>query len=266
MPPDGSTSTQLRQAQGHRVDREVAAREVALEGVAERDLGLAGRAVVGVGAVGGDLDGVAADARADRAELPGRCPSARRRSGATIARIWSGVRVGREVEVVDVAAEEGVAHGSADERELVARRRRSASASGATCGDVGERRQPREGLGDALHASSAKRRRCRAAGAQEAVRAARRRIARMTADADAALAVGVSASSCADAARVATATGSRSPAPCVAAASDSSPDAAIARRRRQLDASRSRAARAASSAPDRTLAGARHRHERADRT
>ena len=65
---------ELRQPQRERVHGEVAAREVVFEDDAEHDLGLARVAVVGVGAVGGDLDGLAGDLRADGAERTADVP------------------------------------------------------------------------------------------------------------------------------------------------------------------------------------------------
>ena len=56
------------QAQRHRVDREVAAREIGLDVVAEHDLGLAALGVVHVGAERRDLALDAVDDRADRPE------------------------------------------------------------------------------------------------------------------------------------------------------------------------------------------------------
>ena len=56
------------QAQRHRVDGEVAPREIGLDVVAEDDLGLAALRAVHVGAEGRDLARHAVDVRADRAE------------------------------------------------------------------------------------------------------------------------------------------------------------------------------------------------------
>ena len=68
-----------RQLDRHRVDGEVPPGQVALDGVAEVDLRLAGLAVVGVGAVGRDLaavgDSVDLDLHTDRAERDARRPS-----------------------------------------------------------------------------------------------------------------------------------------------------------------------------------------------
>ena len=154
-PPDGSTSVELRQPQRERVDGEVAAGEVVLEARAEHDLGLARVAVVGVGAVGRDLDGLARDLRADRAERAADVPV---RLGDRLHDredlVGRGIR--GEIEVVDAAAEERVAHRAADEGELVARGLESR----------GERRdgrrsrqlaQPVEGRRDTLHAPYVKR-------------------------------------------------------------------------------------------------------------
>ena len=98
-------------------------------------VGLAGVAVVGVGAVGRDLDGLAGDLRADRAERAADVPV---RLGDRLHDredlVGRGIR--REVEVVDAAAEERVAHRAADERELVARDAANAAASVATVGEA----------------------------------------------------------------------------------------------------------------------------------
>ena len=154
-PPDGSTSVELRQPQRERVHREVAAREVVLEAGAEHDLGLAGVAVVAVGAVGGDLDGLAGDLRADRAERAADVPV---RLGDRLHDredlVGRGIR--REVEVVGAAAEERVAHRAADEGELVARRleRRGQRRDGRRSRQLA---QPVEGRRDTLHAPYVKR-------------------------------------------------------------------------------------------------------------
>ena len=111
----------LGQAQRHRVDGEVAAHEVALEGVAELDDGLAGLAVVDVAAVRRDLDDLAVDAGGDGAELAADVP-VRLGEGHDDLEDLVGGGVGGEVEVVDPTAEERVADGAADEGELVAGR------------------------------------------------------------------------------------------------------------------------------------------------
>ena len=108
----------LRQAHRHRVDREVATRQVALERVAESHLGLARTDLVLVGAVGRHLDDQVAAAPSDRAELladvPGRVAPRRQELLGAL-----GARGGRHVEVVRSHAQERVAHGPADERELL---------------------------------------------------------------------------------------------------------------------------------------------------
>ena len=114
------------QAYGHRVDREVAADEVALEGVAVRHLGLARGAVVGLGAVGRDLDRVAVLERPDGAERDARRPRASRPSPEQALHVL-GPGVGGEVEVVAEPAEQGVAHGATDQGQVVPGRREPAA-------------------------------------------------------------------------------------------------------------------------------------------
>ena len=99
----------LRHLQRHRIDREVASHEVALEVVAERDDRLAGLAVVAVGTVRRDLDLLALD--------PPDVPPGRRHGGHDPQDLVR-VRVGREVEVVRGAPDERVAHRSADDRQF----------------------------------------------------------------------------------------------------------------------------------------------------
>jgi len=121
---------QLRQAHGHRVDGEVASRQVAVERVPEHDLGLAGRRVVGVGAVRRHLDddvlarraSRAEPARADGAELAADVPVRVAPAGEDRLGLVGGRRR-REVEVGAEPTEEGVTHRPTDERELVARLR-----------------------------------------------------------------------------------------------------------------------------------------------
>ena len=84
---------QRGQPQRHRVDGEVAAHQVVLQVVAERHLGLAGRPVVGVRAVGRHLDGCAGAAPCARrsCRTRGPCPSARRPSRGAARSVCSGV-------------------------------------------------------------------------------------------------------------------------------------------------------------------------------
>ncbi len=97
-----------------------------LEGVAEVDLRLAGLRVVLLGPVGGDLHLTTGDPGADRAEpdahVPGRLGEAVQQREHRL-----GSRIGREVEVGvrrgGQAAEERVAHGPADQGQLVPGRR-----------------------------------------------------------------------------------------------------------------------------------------------
>ena len=107
------------QPHGHRVDGEVAAAEVALEGVAEVDGRLARGGVVGLGAVGRHLDGPRPLAAADGAEVaahvPGRVTPLREQPLGVV-----GPRRGGEVEVGVRPAEHRVAHRPADQRQLVA--------------------------------------------------------------------------------------------------------------------------------------------------
>ncbi len=109
------------QAHGHRVDREVPPHEVALEGVAELDDGFACLTVVGIGAIGRDLDGVAFDACADGAESATDVP-VRVRDRLHESEDLVGQRIGREVQVGQLPPEEGIAHRTADEGELEAGR------------------------------------------------------------------------------------------------------------------------------------------------
>ena len=108
-----------RQPHRHRVDGEVAAAEVAGEGVAEVDVRLAGVGVVGLGAVRRDLDLPVALAAADGAERAAHVPD---RVGPALEQPLGllGARRGREVEVVVVPAEHRVAHRTADQGQLVA--------------------------------------------------------------------------------------------------------------------------------------------------
>ncbi len=116
----GVDELSLGNPQRHCVDGEVSAQEIRLEGIAEDDIGLAGHAVVAVGAVGRDLDLVAPDARTDRAELAADVPvRGDERAEDLEDVVGSGIR--REVEVVRRAAQQRIAHRTAHDRELAAR-------------------------------------------------------------------------------------------------------------------------------------------------
>ena len=82
-PPNGSTSRQRLEVERHRVDREVAAREVDLDVVAERDVRLARVRSVHLGAVRRDLEGPARRParRSSRTRLPCSQTVVRRRPG-----------------------------------------------------------------------------------------------------------------------------------------------------------------------------------------
>ena len=102
----------------HRVDAEVAAGQVALEGVAVGDHRLAGVGLVLLGAVGRHLDDDVAAAGADRAELLADVPVGGAPRGEQPLGLL-GTGGGGEVEVVAHLAEEGVTDRAADERQLV---------------------------------------------------------------------------------------------------------------------------------------------------
>ena len=108
-----------RHPHGHRVDGEVTATEVSLEGVSEVDRGLAGGRVVGVGAVRRDLHLELALAAADRAEGTSDVP---RRVGPAGQQPLDlvGPGRGRQVEVVVPPAQHGVTDRTAHQGELVA--------------------------------------------------------------------------------------------------------------------------------------------------
>ena len=103
-PPYGSSKSRLGHAHRHRVDREVAAAEVAGQGVAEVDVRLARGGVVGLGAVRRDLDQPVALAAADGAEVAAHVPVARRAQPLQDPLGLLGPRRRREVEVVVRAA------------------------------------------------------------------------------------------------------------------------------------------------------------------
>ena len=104
----------LRQRHRHRVDGEVAADEVFLDGVAVGHLGLARGPVVRLGAVGRDLDVVAVLLAADRAEGDPDLPD-RVRPGPHDLQYVLGAGIGREVQVVAEPPEQRVPDRAADE-------------------------------------------------------------------------------------------------------------------------------------------------------
>ena len=124
-----------RDAHGHRVDREVAPAEVAGQVVAVRHVGLARQRVVGLGAVGRDLDLPLADLRADGAERAAHVPHRVDPAGEQLLGLL-GAGGGGEVEVVLEAAEHGVAHGSADQGELLAGRGEALAPSSSMTGPI----------------------------------------------------------------------------------------------------------------------------------
>ena len=107
------------EAQGHGVDGEVAADEVPFEGVAKVDDGVAGDAVVLVGAEGGDFNLPAAFAGGHGAVVNSDVPhvvcAVSEDGGDGV-----GAGVGGEVEVDAEVAEEGIPHGAAHQVEVVA--------------------------------------------------------------------------------------------------------------------------------------------------
>ena len=107
-----------RKADGHRVDGEVPARQVAFEGVPVVHARLAGADVVGVGPVGRHLDGEIAPDRADRAELASDVPRGRP-PGIEEFLGFPGSGGRREIEVVYGQTEEGVPHWAAHECQFM---------------------------------------------------------------------------------------------------------------------------------------------------
>ncbi|EUA37214.1 polynucleotide adenylyltransferase/metal dependent phosphohydrolase domain protein [Mycobacterium avium subsp. avium 2285 (R)] len=104
----------------HGVGREIAAHQVVLEAIAEAHLGISGHLVVGVGAKGGDLQAAVALADADGAELDSGVPQVVGPPPQDLLHLV-GARVGGEVQVGAQPAQQGIAHRTADEVELVAR-------------------------------------------------------------------------------------------------------------------------------------------------
>ena len=125
------------QSDRHRVDGEVAAREIRLEVVGERDLGLAALGSVDLGAEGGDLDPHAVLLAADGAEPLSLephvvCPRAHDALDHVRA------RVGGDVDVFRRPIEQRVAHAAAHQVALVTGLGEAARASCCT-GDAGSR-------------------------------------------------------------------------------------------------------------------------------
>ena len=103
----------------HRVHGEVAPLQVVEQAAAVPDDGVAGDAVVRLGAVRGDLQAQAAAGRTDRAELAAGLPG---RLGPALEdpERLGGCRAGGEVQVVTEAAEQRVAHRAADQVQVLA--------------------------------------------------------------------------------------------------------------------------------------------------
>ena len=150
-PPYGSTNVVGRQRDGHRVDGEVAAAQVVLEGVAVGHLGLARVVAVDLGAVRRDLDQVLALARADRAERDADLPAGVGPALEQRRAICSGRASVVEVEVRRRPAEQRVAHRARRPGPARARPRRSArpssSSTGASSQQLGREPAPRGGAG-----------------------------------------------------------------------------------------------------------------------
>ena len=118
-PPKRVLELAARHPHRHRVDGEVATAQVAVERVAEVDVGLARVGVVGLGAVGRDLDLPRSLAAADGAEGATHVPDGVGPAGQQpLGRVGPGRR--GEVEVVLVATDHRVADRAADQRQLLA--------------------------------------------------------------------------------------------------------------------------------------------------
>lgn len=104
----------------HGVGGEIAAHQVVFEAIAEAHLGISGHLVVGVGAEGGDLQAAVALADADGAEFDSGVPQVVGPPPQDLLHLL-GARVGGEVQVGAQPAQQGIAHRTADEVELVAR-------------------------------------------------------------------------------------------------------------------------------------------------
>ena len=133
MPSVGSTIVSDGRRTAIAFDGEVPPAQVAVEGVAEDDLGLARRGHVGVLPVGRDLDGVAGDARRRRCRTRGPTSHIAEASGFSDPRPTPPGRA--EVvrsRSVTAPVEQRVAHGPADQRDLVARRLEGRDDAGAS--------------------------------------------------------------------------------------------------------------------------------------
>ncbi len=120
-PVEGVDQLEGGQAHRHRVDGEVTAGEIALEGVAVLDLRLAGGRVVGLGAIGRDLDLHPVAHPAEGAEVAPHVPDRPvPRPGAEDRLGLLGAGGGGEVEVGARAAQHRVPHRPAHQGELVA--------------------------------------------------------------------------------------------------------------------------------------------------
>src|SRR5699024_3746909 len=115
---EGVHEHQVRQAQGHRIDGEVPAGQVAVEGIAVGDLGFARLRVVHLGAVGGHFHHGVALARSDGAELAAHVPVRIGPSGQEAFGLL-GPGGGGEIEVHAGMAEERIPYGAAHQREFV---------------------------------------------------------------------------------------------------------------------------------------------------
>ena len=122
-PPNGID--ELRRArpvepQRHGVDGEVAPRQIGVDDVGVDDLGLARVRVVDLGPVGRDLEAAVAALGADRAEALALGPHRVGPAGQDALGLGRPGVGGAVVVAGDVAPEQQVAHGPADEVELVA--------------------------------------------------------------------------------------------------------------------------------------------------
>ena len=119
-PVEGIDQLQGGQPHRHRVDGEVAAGEVADQGVPVGDLGFAAVRVVGLGAIGGDLDLHPVAHPAEGAEVAAHVPD--RAAGRPLLEDRLGVvgaGGGGEVQIGAGASQHRVPHRAAHQRELV---------------------------------------------------------------------------------------------------------------------------------------------------
>ncbi len=108
-----------RQPGRHRVDGEVPAGEIPLQRRPVRHLRLVGAILVPLAPVRGDLEHAVTLAQAHGAELDPHRPGGVRPAGGDLQDLLR-QRVGGQVEIVRIPAQEHVAHRAADQRELVA--------------------------------------------------------------------------------------------------------------------------------------------------